>query len=58
MLLANLESQLSEPAQAELTARTESQTPPRQVNRSISYHALKLKLLELLYREVPAEQVI
>ena len=58
VLLANLESLLSEPAQADLTARTQPQTQPRQVNRSVSYHALKLELLELLYREVPAEQVI
>ena len=58
VLLANLERLLSEPAQADLRARRQPQTPPRQVNRSVSYHALKLKLLDLLYREVPAEQVI
>ena len=58
VLLTNLESLLSEPTQAKLTARTYPQTQPRQVNRSISYHALKLELLDLLYREVPAEQVI
>jgi len=58
VLLANLESLLSEPAQAELRARAQPQTQPRQVNHSISYHALKLELLDLLYREVPAQQVI
>jgi len=58
VLLANLESVLSEPAQADLTARRQPETQPRQVNRSVSYHALKLELLDLLYREVPAEQVI
>jgi hypothetical protein len=58
VLLANLESLLSEPAQADLTARRQPETQPRQVNRSVSYHALKLELLDLLYREVPAEQVI
>jgi hypothetical protein len=58
VLLANLESLLSEPAQADLTARGRPQTQPRQVNRSISYHALKRELLDLLYREIPAEQVI
>ena len=58
VLLANLESLLSEPAQADLTARRRPETQRRQVNRSISYHALKLELLDLLYREVPAEQVI
>ena len=58
VLLANLESLLSEPAQADLTARCQPETQPRQVNRSVSYHALKLELLDLLYREVPAELVI
>ena len=58
VLLANLESLLSEPAQADLTACGRPETQPCQVNRSISYHALKLELLDLLYREVPAEQVI
>ncbi len=58
VLLANLESLLSEPAQAGLRAKTQPPAQPRQVNRSNSYHALKLELLDLLYREVPAEQVI
>ena len=58
MLLANLESLLSEPAQADLTAPSQPATQPRQVNRSISYHALKMELLDLLYRDIPAEQVI
>jgi len=58
VLLANLESLISEPAQAELRTRTQPATQPRQVNRSVSYHALKLELLDLLYRDVPAQQVI
>lgn len=58
VLLANLESLLSEPAQADLTARRQPGTQPPQVNRSVSYHALKLELLDLLYSDVPAEQVI
>jgi hypothetical protein len=58
VLLANLESLISEPAQADLSTRTRPATQPRQVNRSVSYHALKLELLDLLYRDVPAEQVI
>ena len=58
VLLANLESLISEPAQADLRAQIQPPAQPVQVNRSISYHALKLELLDLLYREVPAEQVI
>lgn len=58
VLLANLESLLSEPAQADLTARHQPGTQPPRINCSVSYHALKLELLELLYGDVPAEQVI
>jgi hypothetical protein len=58
VLLANLESVLSEPAAAALTARSTRQTQPLQVNRSTSYHALKLQVLDLLYRDIPAGQVI
>lgn len=58
VLLANLESLLSEPAQSALSEQSTAQTQPRQVNRSNSYHALKLEVLDLLYRDVPARQVI
>lgn len=58
VLLANLESVLSEPTQAALTERSTPQTQPLQVNRSNSYHALKFQVLDLLYREIPARQVI
>lgn len=58
VLLTNLESLLSEPAQASLTAQRQPGTQPLQVNRSTSYHALKMELLDLLHRDIPAEQVI
>ena len=58
VLLANLESVLSEPAQSALNKDRAPETQPRQVNRANSYHALKLQVLDLLYREVPARQVI
>jgi hypothetical protein len=58
VLLANLESLLSEPTQAALTERSTPQTQPLQVNRSNSYHALKFQVLDLLYRDIPARQVI
>jgi hypothetical protein len=58
VLLANLESVLSEPAQAVLSAPSTTATQPRQVNRSNSYHALKDQVLDLLYRDVPAPTVI
>ena len=58
VLLANLESVLNEPAHAALTRKSTDAIQPLQVNRSNSYHALKLELLDLLYRDIPAEQVI
>ena len=58
LLLANLESVLSEPAQAALDHQRKPETQPRQVNRSNSYHAIKDQVLELLYRDVPAPTVI
>jgi hypothetical protein len=58
VLLANLESVLSEPAQAALSAPSTTATQPRQVNRSNSYHALKDQVLDLLYRDIPAATVI
>ena len=58
VLLANLESVLSEPAQAALNGLSTTATQPRQVNRSNSYHALKDQVLDLLYRDIPAPTVI
>src|ERR1017187_2588540 len=58
VLLANLESVLSEPAQAALNGLSTTATQTRQVNRSNSYHALKDQVLDLLYRDIPAPTVI
>jgi len=48
VLLANLESVLSEPLRPPEPASTPAPNP--QVNRSNSYHALKDQVLDLLYR--------
>jgi hypothetical protein len=58
VLLANLESVLSQPAQAALSQTSTPATQPRQVNRSNSYHALKDQVLDLLYRDIPVATVI
>ena len=58
VLLANLESVLSEPTQAALTEQSKSETQPLHVNRSNSYHALKDQVLDLLYRDIPASTVV
>jgi len=59
VLLANLEHLLSEPTQQQLDQQAAGgQAQALQVNRSVSYHALKWKVLDLLYRDIPAEQVL
>jgi hypothetical protein len=58
VLLANLGSVLSEPAQAALAGQATPGTQPRQINRSNSYHALKDQGPDLLYRDVPPPVVI
>jgi hypothetical protein len=58
VLLCNLESLLSGPAQAALSQRHTPGLQPLQVNRANGYHALKDQMLDLLYRDIPAAQVI
>jgi len=58
VLLANLESVLSEPTQRALNEPATPQTQRWQVNRSNSYHALKDQVMDLLYRDIPASEVI
>ena len=58
VLLANLESVLSEPAQTALSQSRTAETQPRQVNRANAYHALKDQVLDLLYRDLPVPRVL
>ena len=58
VLLSNLESLLSEPAQSALEQERTAENQPLKVNRANSYHALKLKMLELLYSDTPAPLVL
>jgi hypothetical protein len=58
VLVANLESVLSQPVQSALNQRHDPEVHPRQVNHSVCYHALKDQVLDLLYRDLPAPQVL
>jgi hypothetical protein len=58
VLLANLETLVSEPAQAALEQEQTAESQPLKVNRANAYHGLKLKLLELLYSDHPASVVL
>jgi hypothetical protein len=58
VLLSNVESVVIGPAQAQLAVRTAGRRQPAQVNRAVSVHALKYRLIELLSSRVPAERVL
>jgi hypothetical protein len=58
LLLANLESLLSEPTQALLDAPSRPRRYDYQVNRANSYHAIKDQVLDLLYGAKPVAVVI
>ena len=58
VLLANLESVLSGPAEEVMAGRSVQTQYSQQVNRAVSYHALKDRLLDLLLAQTPAEEVI
>lgn len=58
VLLANLESVLSGPAQEAVAQRSVTAQYPQQVNRAVSYHALKDRLLDLLIEDRPVREII
>jgi Transposase DDE domain len=58
VLVSNLESMLSQPAQEALEAGNADRQYPAQVNRAVSYHALKEKMLDLLWGPRPAKEVL
>jgi len=58
VLLSNVESVVVGGAQAQLTERTAGRQQPAQVNRAVSLHAIKYRLIELLSRRVSAEKVL
>ena len=58
VLLSNVESVVIGPAQAQLAERTARRRQPAQLNRAVSVHALKYRLIELLSSRVPAERVL
>ena len=58
LLLCNLESALTANTAAALAEASRAHDYPKQVNRAVSFHALKCELLPLLYSDTPVEQVI
>lgn len=58
LLLSNVESIVIGPAAQELAERTSHREQPVKINRAISLHALKSRLIDLLASPVPAEEVL
>jgi hypothetical protein len=58
VLLSNVESVIIAPAQEQLSGRTATRQQPAKVNRAVSLHALKSRLIDLLASALPAEQVL
>lgn len=58
ILLSNVESVVLGPAQGELAEASAGRAVPVQVNRAVSLHALKSRLIDLLAGAQPAEAVL
>jgi hypothetical protein len=58
LLLCNLETLLTEPTQKALTQESAEHNAPKGVNHAVSYHAIKHRLIELLYSDKPAIDIV
>ena len=58
IFLSNLESVLTRPTQRQMTHASPPRQHASQVNRAVSFHALKSHIIELLLSQVPPQQVI
>jgi hypothetical protein len=58
VFVSNVESLLSQEAQEELSAQDAGRQYPAQVNRAVSYHALKKRMLDLLWSKRPIQKVL
>ena len=58
LLLSNIETVLIEPAAATLEKESQNLQYPKVVNHAVAYHAIKDRLLNLLYSDTPAAEVV
>jgi hypothetical protein len=58
VLVSNLESLLSQEPQEQLSAGDNARQYPAQVNRAVSYHALKERMLDLFWSTRPLEKAL
>jgi hypothetical protein len=58
ILVSNMETVLTRPAQRQLAARNSQRQYPAQVNRAVSFHAIKSHIIELLLGKQPTAEVV
>jgi hypothetical protein len=58
VFLSNLESVLCQTSQEELTQKTAHRSQPAQINRAVSLHAIKSKIIELIAGTLPVESAL
>jgi len=58
VLLSNVESVVIGPAESQLAQRTVHREQPAKINRAVSMHALKSRLIDLLASTLPAEEIL
>jgi len=58
VLLSNVETVVIGPASQQLTERTQDREQPLKINRAVSIHALKTRLIDLLASPLPPEMVL
>jgi len=58
VLLSNVESVVIGPAESQLAQRTVHREQPVKINRAVSMHALKSRLVDLLASTLPAQDVL
>jgi len=58
LLLCNLETILTGPAQSVLRDQSAGHQYPKAINHAVAYHAIKHRLLDLLYSQTPAAEIV
>jgi hypothetical protein len=58
LLLCNIETVLTAPAQAALDKQSQNHEAPKGVNHAVAYHAIKHRLFQLLSSDTPAIEVV
>lgn len=58
LLLCNIQTVLSAPAQTVLDRRSQNHEAPKVVNHAVAYHAIKHRLFELLHSDTPAIEIV